>query len=311
MTITEIGTSLLRNFAPEERSIPDDAAYAGRNASVVEAINGALQELFALGGPWMRKDQRGELVGARTQVTISVTNGSTAATITGGWESWMAGCAVVITGSRHDNQIRNDSASVTLMLPHDGPTGITTATVYHDCVTAAADVTGVFSPVRLDRRHLTPLPGGKHHPVRRHDRDYSFHLESIGFVDDSRVSEAAGKPAGYAVETWTPDDTTEPVTRLRLQPAPMGTHMLDYEVTLRPPVVTSIDGNTDELPIPHDHVQSVFLPIALKRLQASPFYRADAAKEGQVDMAYQRALQLAVKLNPRKRSGTRLITPYN
>lgn len=111
MTINEAATRLLAYFSPEERSIPDSATYPGRNAAVIGALNGALQHLFAKGGPWLRKDERGALLNAPAEITLSVTHGSASATVSAGWEDWMSGCSIVIDGHTADNQIRSLSNS--------------------------------------------------------------------------------------------------------------------------------------------------------------------------------------------------------
>lgn len=106
MTINEAAIRLFAYFSPEERSIPDSVTYPGRNAAVAGALSGALQLLFAKGGPWVRKDERGALLYAPTAITLSATNGSADATVTSGWQDWMEGCSIIIDGHTAENQIR-------------------------------------------------------------------------------------------------------------------------------------------------------------------------------------------------------------
>lgn len=311
MTITQIAENLLTHFAPEERSIPDSSSYAGRNAAVMAAMNGACQELWGASGPFIRRDERGYLVHATKTVTISVTNGSRNATISVGWETWMVGCSIAINGSAYDNQIRNEVDSVKLRTPHDGPTGSVQATVYCDCISLEDDVVAVMEPVVLDARHLGAVPSGKHYTASRHDQDYGFHRESIVSQADSRLSTVAGRPVAYAVESWSPAAESIPVSRLRLQPAPREAHKLELSVRMAPPKVTDIEGNTNTLPIPHDYVQSIYLPFALQRLKGSPFYRSAPGKDEEIVRSYQAAQELIRKIDPRRKTGKRLVTPYS
>ena len=126
MTVNDIAVQLFGHFSPEERSIPDSVTYPGRNAAVKNAINGALQEVFSSGSPWVRFRERGVLLYAPATVSIRVTKGSTAATIAAAdWENWMSGCAIQIDGGGIQNRIENDSRDVELKFPWDGESSIT------------------------------------------------------------------------------------------------------------------------------------------------------------------------------------------
>ncbi|MEY4952587.1 MAG: hypothetical protein RL299_1011, partial [Pseudomonadota bacterium] len=143
MTIHDLAKKLLTHFSPEERSIPDNPLYPGRNDAVKDAINAALQELFGEAGPWVRKAPQGAYVHGPTSVTIAVTEGSAAGIIPSNeWQDWFAGCAIVINGASVDNRILtaqtagNFSASVTINPTGDDNTIVFTAA---DGLTIAAD----------------------------------------------------------------------------------------------------------------------------------------------------------------------------
>lgn len=309
MTINAAAVQLLTYLSPEERSIPDSVTYPGRNGAVALAMNLALQEMFGSGSPWVRYDERGALLYAPTAVTISVTNGSTSATISSGWADWMAGCAIVIDGSAFDNAIRNDSSSVVLKTPYDGTTGSKSATVYHTSINPASDVLEVLEPIKANMLPLTALASSTPVATKPSEEDYGFHRRTTIYPPPLRVGERTGQPLGFSVETWSKNATTEPRPRILIQPAPAEAGMLEYRAMLAPPVVVSDLTSTAALPVPFQFVQSVFFPIARFHLSASPFYRAI---DGQavVNAAYQQAKDLLVSLNPAPRAGTRWTNPY-
>jgi len=309
MTINALAKQLLTYFSPEERAIPDHADYPDRNAAVMLAMNGALQEMFGKASPWVRYDETGQLLRAPTVVTITVTNGSTSGVITSGWEGWMAGCSIVINGSALDNAIRNDSSNVTLKFPHDGPSGSTSATVYHDSVTPAIDLMEVCEPVKANGRELAVLTSGDYPSPRRSDSDFGFHRHVVELEPTPRVASRIGQPLAYAVETWCKDATTGPKPRIKIQPAPDAAGFLEFRAMLPPPVVITSLTATTTLPIPFDYVQSIFIPFAAHRLMGSAFFLHGERDAGIVE-AYQTAQELFAGLNPRKKSGTSLRALY-
>jgi hypothetical protein len=104
MTHAELATILFGNFSPEERTVPDSVTYPGRNAAVMAAINGAIQEAYTRSPVWVHHAEFGVVLHAPTAVTISCVENSTAATINQ-FEAWMEGCAIVIAGHDIDNRI--------------------------------------------------------------------------------------------------------------------------------------------------------------------------------------------------------------
>jgi hypothetical protein len=300
MNIDQIALRALAHFSPEERSIPDNPDYPGRNAEVRGAINGALEEMFGESSPWLRRDERGLQLRAPVTVSLTVTADSTAAVIDD-WQDWMAGCTLQISGSAVDNQIRNNEPAVRLKYPHDGESGATTAIVYQDAVDVAADVLEINEPVRIDRNPIAAMSHPGSLARGRSMNDFGFHRRAVDvpFLVGT-AAETAGRPIAYSVDTWSPDDGTEAATRLRLFPAPNGPVFLDYSVKLRPPVVQDI-SEALPLPVPYQFIDSIFIPMMLQRLAGSPFWRG--GDPNAVAANYQMARNLLNKGNPRARSG--------
>jgi len=299
MNVNEIAQQLLTRFSPEERNIPDHASYPGRNGAVKLALNGALQDVFGKGSPWIRKTERGVLLNApATSVPIEVTYGSTVATIAiGDWMPWFAGCAIKIEGSSYQNRITNDNREVELKLPHEGETGATTATIHHTSVELPADVLELSGPVKFNGVEIPPVDGQGTPTLQGYD---------FGFI---RVFDkhAANAPLSYNLEAWaTSDETESPRFRLALSHYPAATAMLEYGAVVVPMVIDSLTSRAT-LPVPFQWIQSVFYPIALWRLSACPFFLGDPS--GTI-AGYQAALAQLAALNPRKNSGITFSTPY-
>lgn len=308
MNVSACAANLLTYFSPEEREIPDNATYPGRNAAVRKALNEALQDLFGKGRPWVRNDSRGAVLNAPATIPITVTQGSTSATIAGGdWQTWMAGCSIVIEGADVDNQIRNASASVVLKYPYSGTTGSHTATVYHDSINLDSDVLEVQDSIKVNGQPIVPAskPLGQNAQPRNIE-DFGFR-NRMAIYDVPSVT-ATATPQSYSVETYSPDDVTPPVLRLVFQPAPSVKTFVEYFATLKPPYITDI-SSTAELPIPFGFVETIFLPIAVKKLRSCPFWRNTSADE-EIQAGYQNALAQLAGRDPDKTSGFRFTTSF-
>ena len=303
MTVYETAIQLMTLFSPEEREIPDCPTYPGRNGAVILAMNGALQEIFAEGSPWVRVEDRGALLNApATEVSIAVTHGSTSATISAEtWQDWFSGCAIQIAGASVENRIRNDERTVTLKFPHDGTTGTATATVYHDALNLDSDVMAVIGRVKFGVSEIFPVADVTAGLAFRTD-DFGFHRESshFGFMGSANAT--------YRVENWLPDEATAPAIRLLFGTAPEIAGMLEYTVRVVPMVITELASN-DTLPIPLQFVQTVFFPIARQRLTGCAFYRGGGAAD-EIARAYQEALRTLAKINPAPNTGIRMIPRY-
>lgn len=307
MTINECATNLMFHFSPEERSIPDSDTYPGRNAAVLEAMNGAMQECFGNSSPWVRWDERGAILKVPAAVTIAVVSGSRDAVITG-WESWMAGCSIVIAGHDCDNQIRNDAAACRLKYPYDGTSGTVAATVYHDSLTIDEDVMAIFGPLSVQGRQIHPRPSADFGNVQ--SDDYGAHSD-FGITRSNyrpRIGPSSGQPLVYTVETWSASELAAPTLRLRISPASAISGVADYRVMLRPPVIDDLLSESVP-PIPFGFVQTIFMAIARKKLMACPFWR-DQSNADEITRSHTEAIELLSKIHPSKESGITLISRF-
>lgn len=308
MNINQIAQDLFAHFPPEERSIPDSATYPGRNSAVLNTINGTLEEMYGLSSPWVARDDRGITLKAPVTLDLTVTSDSVDAVIQeADWKDWMAGCSIIIAGQQNDNRIRNAERNIKLRIPYDGESGTVSATVYHDSVTLDTDVMDVIEPVKIDGIPIPAVASTSSMIQTSSDRDFGFHKRTASYLVKS-VADSASAPRAYAIESWRPTPNTAPVSRIMLTPAPSEKCYLEYSCKLTPPVVTSL-SSTDELPVPHKFVASIFMPIAEKRISASPFYRGVRSAES-IAENYSMALEQLAKSNPRKTRGLKLYTRY-
>lgn len=269
MTVNKVATILLTHLSPEERNIPDSVDYPGRNAVVIAAMNAALQEMFIGARPWVACDDVGALLPAPKTVSVLRNAGEYDATIDG-WESWMAGCTIVLEGEGQDNRIKNDSNPASLMIPAS-TTGTFSAVFYADSVSIAPDVIDVRSPVLADGRILTytQTRDPRAYAVSRRQIDYG---SSMNVSYPNRASDCAAQVQFYRVSTWSPGNGIAVQKRIEFYPPPADATAISYKATLAPLVITDLSSNAS-LPIPLGFVASIYLPICEEALMDSPFFR--------------------------------------
>lgn len=190
---------------------------------------------------------------------------------------------------------------IALKVPYGGDDGTKNATVYQDSVTVANSVMEVLDPVRFNGNRLAPTVTANVSIPIQSDQDYGFTGAYRQPPEARGVEDSAATPIAYSVATWSPGDTSQPGTRIRLVPAPSEAGRLEYGAKLAPPVVTDI-GSTDSLPIPQQFVQSILYPMARKHLSGCPFFVHSSAA-GEIERAYREALRLLERLKPGKNAG--------
>jgi hypothetical protein len=309
MTALQAVTRLLRNFSPEEQSIPSSVTYPGRVEDCLDALNDAFTELVELSPSFLRKDSRGKLLNDPAAVTMAVTAGSTAATIAGAsYATWMPGCTVVIAGSSIDNEILEAAASggdyiLTLRYPFDGSTGNASATVFHDAVTIAATELEIIEPLQLFGAGELHQVGGPSdlNKLLDPEEDYGRRPRRSRTSSIIRRSEVTDAPAVYWVESHVPSAAaSEMVRRLRIFPLPRAAATLAYEARIAQPVYATADGTV--IPLSERHASAILMPVATYLLTRSPFFRAGNNTEA-IKSGYEAAIAMARELNPKPRSG--------
>jgi hypothetical protein len=171
------------------------------------------------------------------------------------------------------------------------------ATVLHDSVALATDVLGVLKPVTIvDGPSLVQVPSPAHmHGVSLNDDYDRKRIDRYQSVLFERRSENLGVPVVYYVDTWTPA-SGDPTFRLRVAPAPLDATWIDWREKVRPPAFTTV--NATVIPLAHNLVESVLLPVAIQRLSASPFFRAEDTSRQEIARQYQMARKLLRQTHP-------------
>lgn len=306
MNIPNCAAKLLTCFSPEERSIPDSLTYPGRNSAVQEAMNSALQDIFGKGKPFLRHDERGAVLFAPETVPIAVTKGSKTATIAlANWESWYSGCTCIIAGADADNQIRGfttvaSTVTITLKYPYAGETGTHDAVVYHDSIDMDSDIMEVLDPVRLDRHPMILKGKLLDHDTPRRTEDFGFTQRS-GRDEFKSIATTLGTPRNYIIESWSGGATEPFKTRMRVFPAPTKTHFVEFKAMLLPPRIESLTASMT-LPMPFGFIESIFLPIAMKKLRSCPFWRGIVGDD-EIENGYRNALSLLSDATTAKTTG--------
>lgn len=311
MTIATLLARLLTHFSPEERTVPDSVTYPGRNAAAIQAINGALQELFT-NSVWTRRDSEGFLLFAPVTVSVTVTEGSKTVAFGAGWDTRFLGCSCRIGGATVDNRIKSVATTdATMIYPHDGPTGAADVIVWCDCLTLAANIAEVLRPVFIrGGPFLSPRPGpASLNAHQTNEEDYGFDRLVVNpITHEADMDTVAGMPQFYTVEEFQSDDYAVPIRRLRIYPAPSGQQLLSARVRYAAPNYAATDTNK-VLPVPNEYVESILIPVAEQHLTRSEFFRNESAKPA-IAQSYQTAINLLRSLNPQTSSGVRIRSLY-
>lgn len=314
MNLGDLIQRLLAHFSPEERELPDGSDYPGRTDSAIGAINAALQFLFANHASWARRGTWGALLYGPTTTTVTVTEGSAVVSFDT-WADRYQGCACRIAGASVENRIRgvdDETGEITLELPHDGPTGGASITIWHDSITLPLEVADVLTPVCIKGGSmLSPVPSVTHLPARlaRWEEDYGMEFNLTRWPEPPTVAESIGSPRRYCVEPFLQTPYAVPRSLLRIWPAPAASSLLEIRVRYAVPVYSLESAPSTELPIPHSYHESILVPVAEKHLTRSPFFINDGARQG-IEDAYGSAVNMLRTLNPQTNTGRRFRSAY-
>ncbi len=322
LTVRSVANALLRFFAKEQRVIPVVAAGIDDPLpDVIDVMNGALQEMVALGPTFVYRARRAVKIYAPTVVSLpAVTAGALSFTLTTsqGWQDWMLGCSMRVGTERWNEIVSRSGDTVKVLQPMEA-SGAATMMVYHDAVVLPDNVLRVMAPVAWADAHLLS-------PVDSlgdlHSRSYQgFGEEDYGTGTSSNAfgsrNVTAAAPTVYFVDSvFEPNDVTPCEGRIRLAPMPRETGVLQYRARLTPAPLTRDDiyaatgsPNDDpgtEIPVPADYVESVFLPICKQRLTASPYFR-NAEVKPEIERQFLAAREILKRLSKQSKRGMRMI----
>lgn len=179
-----------------------------------------------------------------------------------GWPEWAAGCPVRLPGDGQVNRILEINGEVgRLVFPYLGEAATGEAVVSADCVTLGPEVMTVLPPVRLrGGPELRPVNG------RRGLTEGGRGWERGDFGRMRRVREKEGAGMVYAADSVMVPGAGLPRVQLRLAQAVAGEMVVEFDARCSLGWLTPADVyNGAPIPVPGEHVESLFLPLALQR----------------------------------------------
>lgn len=291
------------------------AASTSQVQGVLNAVNGALQELFEEGPSHFKRREWATTVYGPTNVTLNVVNNSTAITFATGWQAWMKGCTIRIdldnggtlaTNTVLDNELVDNT---TLLQPYQGAaaSGIA-AIVYGDAITMDPTISAVMADPRLAGiRQLRAAPNREafNKASWYYEGDYGEALLQV----QSRPR-WIGQPHTYWVDTVYSATTgaTQPVLRIRLTPLPDGQYVLRWDAEMNPPslVAANLSDPDYVFQLPSHNDELILMAFVNQRFTASPWFKNDKAL-AEIKRQYDQAYKALYGSRPQKNRNRRII----
>lgn len=244
------------------------AIPANASTRMLQCLNQTLQEIF--------RNEHQETLSAQvrgpTSITLGqVTQGSTAVTFAG-YQPWMQGCTLRISGDALSNAFDKRNATLTLRSPYQGPTQTDVpATIYQDSIVFDSEIKQIYPPVKLnDQYYVEPLP----------DRSSLEMSRTVWRSEYSAVPKTGRRPQWYILEDALAYNTT-PGTRMEFDSLPDANYTLTLEARLRAPRVADWNDSRDYF-IPGQEDESILYPWALGKFLSWPQFIGDSAVRAQV-----------------------------
>lgn len=261
---------------------------------VATCITAAMQELHGLAPGVLFQRRKGFQLYPPTGVSVNCTQYSTAFTISG-FQNWMEGCTIRITGDDTDNRIMSQTE---ILRPFQGGTGSNIpATVFCDCIPMPSTVLTVVEPIEIPDYAKLSLLGSQ--------EQFRFWNDPLVYVTDRHPlaplqyqmrNKLTNIPqAAYVDAIYDPASAFTPIY-LQLNPMPGQAMTLTCTLRYKPPIFTSTDidpgdHTTDpETIIPLDQLQTLLLPICLQKWTSHPNFLGDKMQAAEIMRAYQRAI---------------------
>lgn len=313
-------------------SDPQEARPEDTRACLL-ALNGAIQELFALTtGDHQRRDF-GFLIGGTDTIAFDATHGSTAITnfdvlTNPGFNSddvaKMRGCTIRAAGEDHDNELKDDE---TLIMPWAGPTGAATATLYYDVLNLPEVIREVGGDIYLADRYILGKAEARgmlySAAWKRGDIDnYVPFGTPQSFVNVSSVRPVPGQPDVYFIDSvYDPDDGNfsglQQRLRMRFSPLPDMEYPVRFTALVKPQYFTTSDVGTDAsivvtpLMLPNDWTESTLLAVAKQRMLGDPYVGVVSQQlRDEIGRAYRQAIKIMEATRPDGDGYSRMPPPY-
>lgn len=284
LTVHQLGRALFRrigvlSFDPAANATNQNrrGLCTGDIDEALIAINGAMEECFALGPVELSEQQQSGVLRPAMSVTLDAVQFSTTIANLTTLASWQQGCSLRIPGDTRDNELISQTQ---LLRPFMGTTANTiTSTVYGDAIPLASTVLKVMGPVEIPQQvQLMPVEGRE-----MWDRAIvaGFSPQS-NYINFSVQQKPIGQPTHWFVETRNIATNAFTQRILRVTPMPDKAYSMTWRATVKPPVYAQSDfysgtsyGLDPGTIIPFDWAESTLLPIALAKFSMHPGFDMD------------------------------------
>jgi len=253
MTIAALVQRLLRHW-----KVDDVASLAADDGlALVDAINGALQECYALLPARLLQKRFVLGVDAPANITVGVTQGSTAVTLPNGFTDTTG--KLRISGDAILHQL---AGANTLAAPYEGTTGSQPAVFYHDTLPLSLEVSRILAGPKVletgqDLTHGHPSP---------------------------TEADSVGMPTRYYL-TAQPPESTSPY-HFTVWPMPADRYRIEWLAEVRAPKISLRQlAASDEVPFNDRLIESSLLPLIAARMVFSPRWADPAQRATVIDAA--------------------------
>ncbi len=293
------GVTALTNNA-DQNTLLQRGIVTGDTADVLAVINATVQELNKKAPSAIAAGTFSEVLRPPTNITVTATQYSKTVTLSG-WESWMEGCTVRITGDTDDNRL---DSQTTLLGPYMGNSGATlAATVFADSLALPSTHLNVIEPISLsrsgqswpiaiagDKAAFRAMAGNINAPAELVDRVGSVGIKTIGTPRVAFVTSEYDPAAGFLP------------LYIRFHPMPDQAYKVEFTTKFKPPTYTLADIEGEEDPgteATGDWNESVLLPVAKKRWTEHPSCVCTPQQLQEIDRQYHHAIDALDGLIPR------------
>ncbi len=224
---------------------------------ILSDINSVLQQLFSGG----QMENKSLLIRAPGTITLDAVTAESTAVTFAGYQSYMQGCTILISGDSRENRLVRSSGTLALESPYLGSTGTNvTAAIHYDCATVDVSIGKIYEPMSLDRKWELEMV------------DPALIAEVRFGLDRRQIA----RPMRAAIESAL-DSSSTPSRRILFDTLPDAAYMLHFRADVRAPVVTSF-ADTREFLLPNGLDHSVLKPLVLMAFSSHPSFTGDLGK---------------------------------
>lgn len=257
MNSVALAQRLARHLDVDDRSL----LSADEGLDVLQAINAAMQTFFALAPAHFKRQTISTTLKAPQQQNVTFA-AQYSNQLAGGssFDASMLQCTALLgdgsynvitgTGSVLDNWLLSALA--------------TTATVYSDVALVDQPIERIVGEISLSQGVLSTYP----------KQDYLIRNERLKYNRWWQFESCPGRPRWYWMDYLTVSRGMAPAAVLRVAPAPDVDINIRFDAELSPITLTFASlTNAVAVPIPDNHVESIFLPLCEAELTLSRYWK--------------------------------------